>query len=384
MSTVERLVPPLRRLPARWRMTLRGLTRNRRRSLLTVLGVAATASLVLVFAGLRDSIGLMFERQYGAVQREDAEVHVVPGAGDAVLTALRRDPGVAAAEPFARLDVILAHEQRQYQTLLMALLPATGMHGFTSDGRQRTLPADGLLLGEGMRDMLGIDEGDVITLTVVQTGQQSEQQVAGFVDEALNPIAYVSMAHLAQIAGTAQPSGVMLQLAPGTSEDDVRRRLSVLRGVAAYISTTAVAAAMRQAFSLYDALVGLMLVFAALMAGALLYNAMSANVAERSVELGTLRAAGMDARLLGRLVAAENLLLVILGLPLGIGAGVLIADWFMSLYETEGYQWHLSLSVATPLIVIGAVVLAALLAQLPALRAIRRLDVARIVRERSL
>jgi putative ABC transport system permease protein len=155
-------------------------------------------------------------------------------------------------------------------------------------------------------------------------------------------------------------------------------------GVVAYLSTATVATAMREAFTLYDALVGLMLAFAALMAAALLYNAMSANVAERSVELGTLRAAGMGTGMLGRLVATENLMLVTLGVPLGLGAGAVLADWFMSTYETQGYRWTLDMRAATPLLIAVGVLLAALVAQLPALRAIRRMDVARIVRERSL
>ena len=78
--------------------------------------------------------------------------------------------------------------------------------------------------------------------------------------------------------------------------------------------------AIREAFGLYDTLVVLMLAFAALMAAALLFNAMLVNVAERAVELGTLQAAGMAPRMQSRLVATENLLLAVLGLPLGLGA----------------------------------------------------------------
>jgi putative ABC transport system permease protein len=92
----------------------------------------------------------------------------------------------------------------------------------------------------------------------------------------------------------------------------------------------------------------------------------------------------MGAGLLGRLVAAENLLLVVVGLPLGLGAGTLLADWFMSTYKTQGYTWHLDMQTTIPLIVAAAVLIAALLAQVPATRAIRRMDVAKVVRERSL
>ncbi len=70
--------------------------------------------------------------------------------------------------------------------------------------------------------------------------------------------------------------------------------------------------------------------FAVVMAAALLYNTMSANVSERTGELSTLQAAGMGAGLLGRLVAAENMLLVVIALPIGLPAGALLADRIMS------------------------------------------------------
>jgi hypothetical protein len=83
-------------------------------------------------------------------------------------------------------------------------------------------------------------------------------------------------------------------------------------------------------------------------------------------------------------VASENLPLAALGDPLGLEVGPLLDDWFMSTYETQGYQWNLDMQATTPLLVAVGVLIAALAAQLPALRVIRQGDVARIVRERSL
>ncbi|MGK8511109.1 hypothetical protein ACRS5S_24835 [Nocardia asiatica] len=56
---------------------------------------------------------------------------------------------------------------------------------------------------------------------------------------------------------------------------------------------------MRQAFAMYNAVVGVLLLFAAIMAAALLFNAMSANIGERLGELGALRAAEFDEELPG-------------------------------------------------------------------------------------
>ena len=158
----------------------------------------------------------------------------------------------------------------------------------------------------------------------------------------------------------------------------------MLAGAAAYFDNAALEATLRDAFSIMDVLVGVMLLFAIVMAVALLYNAMSANLAERSVELGTLHAAGMSRGVLGRLVAAENLLLTVTGIPIGLLAGIGLARWFMSNYENLGYRWELRMQTSTVVLVCAAVFAASVVAQWSTWRGLRRINVASIVRERSL
>lgn len=381
VSVIERMLPPLRGLPARWRMTLRGITRNRRRTLLTVTGVAISVCLVMLIVGLRDTVNSVIERQFGGIELQDAQVLTVPGAAATVAAALRKNPRIATAEEFTRLDVGVQADGNRYDTLLIALPQATRMHRFSDGRRQLNLPADGVLLGLGLSGVLGIDVGDRVSIIQSQNGTRFDQRVVGFVDEPMSPVVYMSTEQLSGIAAT---TGVMLKLAPDATERDIAGSAMAVPGVVAYLSSASLHAMVRDAFSLYDALVGVMLVFAAVMAAALLYNAMAANVGERTGELGTLRAAGMGPGLLGRLVAAENVFLAVVGLPIGLVAGRLLADWFMSRYETQGFHWHLEMQATTPLFVALTVFAAALLAQVPAFRVIARMDVAKVVRERSL
>lgn len=373
-SVLERLIPPLRRAPARWRMTLRAVTRNRRRTILTVTGVAVSVSLVLVFAGMRDTVSSVIDRQFGQVERQNAEVTAAPGAAAAALASARSDRDVTAAEPVGRYDIEITAGDRRYETLLVALPRRTTMHDFGAAGG---LPASGVVLAEGLRETLAVSVGDRVEVRLVESGRRVTERVTGFVAEPMTAVAYTSLDGLGA-------TGALLRLRPGTDERALSDRLTADSAVVAYLSTGSLETTMREAFSLYDTLVGLMLTFAALMAAALLFNALSANLAERLGELGTLRAAGMGAGVLARLIATENLVLAVLGIPVGLAAGTLLAGWFMSTYETQGYHWNLDMSPTTPLLVAAGVLTAALVAQLPAVRAVRHLDVARIVRERSL
>ena len=56
-------------------MTLRAIGRNPRRSLSTMLGVVLALTLILVSWGMVDTIQILVDRQYGEVERQDAELY---------------------------------------------------------------------------------------------------------------------------------------------------------------------------------------------------------------------------------------------------------------------------------------------------------------------
>jgi putative ABC transport system permease protein len=371
------------RIPARWRMVLRSLLRNRRRTVFTVTGVAVSVILVMVFAGMRDTLPGMVDRQFGQIAKQDGEL-VVSGSADTVTEKLRRDRDVTAAEPYSAYGASVSAGTHRYQTLLIGLAPQSTMHSFPAESGSHELSDDGVLLGVGLRELLAVSLGDRIDVVVPQSGVRLTERVAGFVDEPFSPVVYISLNKLAAQTASLPVNGVLITLRAGSDARAAGDRIAALPGVVAYRSATALAATMRQAFGLYDTLVGIMLVFAAVMAAALLYNAMSANVSERLGELGAVHAEGMGAGMLSRLIAAENVAVALIGLPFGLVGGVLLADRLLSTYHSLGYPLRLEMHATTPMVVALAMLGAAAMAQLPMVQRIHRLDLARIVRERAL
>jgi putative ABC transport system permease protein len=382
-SVIERLLPVLDRIPARWRMMLRAILRNRRRTAFTVVGVAVSVILVMVFAGMRDTLPGMVARQFGQIERQDGEV-VVSGPTDAVLGELQADPDIGAAEAYSSYGVTVSSVAHRYETLMTGLAPQTQMHAFTGEAGADRLSDDGVLLGVGLRDMLSVSLGDRIDVVLPQYGRGFTTRVAGFVDEPFSPVVYISTNHLSAAAGPLPANGVFVKLRRGTDGRAFGDRVASMPGVVAYRSTTSLASTMRDAFSLYDTLVGIMLVLAGVMAAAMLYNAMSANISERLGELSALHAQGMGAGMLARLIATENLSLALVAVPFGVVGGVLLADRLLSTYHSLGYHLRLEMRPTTPVVVMCGILFAAALAQIPAVRRVHSIDLARIVRERAL
>jgi putative ABC transport system permease protein len=161
------------------------------------------------------------------------------------------------------------------------------------------------------------------------------------------------------------------------------RKLDQLPGIVAVVDTAGLKALVDKYLGLFYAFVAIMLAFAAMLAFAIMFTTTSANLAERAIEVTTLRASGVAHRTLARLLRAENLLLTLSGIVVGLPVAYLAAQRFMAAYSSDLFQFDLHLRPWTPALTALALVTVALLSELPGLRALRRIEIARVVRERG-
>jgi putative ABC transport system permease protein len=386
-SLLERVVPPLRRLPARWKMVVRGIARSRRRSFSTALGVVFAATLILTSWGMIDTTQVLLARQFDEVQTQDAQVYLAPDASRATPHEVAQVEGVERVEPVADYAVAVRSAAGSYQTSLLAFARDTTMHGFSPvAGGPDGLPAEGVLLGAALEERLDVSVGDGVSIVLPALGVTVDERVAGFVAEPLGTYAYLALPGLAQALGRDPDevvNSLMLGMDPAADHGEVRDRVAAVPGVAAVVDSRALERAADQYMGLFYAFVGLMVALGAVMAFALIFTTMSANVSERVTELASLRAAGMGRRTLARLITGENMLLTLLGIVPGLIVGYLSARVFMAMFSSDLFSFDLAMRPTTPVFVAAALLVAALVSQWPVLRAVDRVDIAKVVRERS-
>jgi putative ABC transport system permease protein len=386
LSLVERMAPPLRRLPVRWRMALRAIGRNPRRALSTVVGVVLSLVLILSFWVMIDSATGLIRHQYEDVERQDAQLTFRGPVGPRELERIRRLPGVAAVEPAAQLPVSLAANGHRYQTALIALPRDTRMHGFySSDGGATELPAAGLLVGSFVRSRLDLSPGEAVRVIQPQAGVTVRAPVAGVLDEPLGGYAYASLGAVRRLAGGRLGLGnaAFVTYRDGVDREGMRRALSAVPGVAAFADSKAMLDYVNRYLGLYYLMVGLMILFGGAMAFALLYNVIQSNLAERAIEVATLRAAGMPFASLARMITVENAIVTAIGIPFGCLISYELARLFMAQFSTDWFSFGVEARPLTFVASALAIFAVALLSELPGLRAVKRLDVAAVVRERS-
>lgn len=396
VSLVERLLPPLSRLPVRWRMSVRGIGRSRRRSAATVTGVVLAIVLILASWGMIDTVEILLDRQYDDIQQEDAQVFLTTGVDDEALSALTDVAGITRAEAVVTLDTTMRADSEQYATLLQAFDRDTAMHRFLdASGRELDLPATGALAGVAARDLLDVEEGDPVRLAFPSLGAEIDVELAGFVDEPLGTAVYMGRDALADALAGATPSvppedltspavaSAFVIYAEDADGDRIQTTLERDEAVFTVVSSTAFRDLIEQFLALFYAFVGIMLLFGGVMAFALIFNTISVNISERSTELATMRANGVSSRQVNHLMTVENLLLTLIGIPLGLVVGHWVAAGFMAGFSSDLFQFDLEVRPSTYVLIAAAILAVTLLSQWPGLRAVRRLDIAAVVRERA-
>ena len=386
VSLLERLVPALRTAPVGVRLVLRGIGRHRRRTVLTATGVVLSLLVVLTSWTMVDTMTGLLSVQFDRVSTQDARVDLTSPADAAALSRLAAVPGVARAEPVVQVPVTLVAGTRRYTTALVALLPDTDLHGFLLAGggttSLRAVPAGSVLAGQAVRQTLGIGAGDSVDV-VGPDGTARTARVEALLAEPLGTYLYAPVQDVGGLAGAVPATSALLRFDPGVDRTSVRRAVTALDGVVAYEDSRSLATAFRSYSRLFYGFVGAMLGLGGVMAFAILYTTMSANVLERRREIATLRAGGVRGRTIGALVTGENLLMTLIGVVPGLLVGVLAGRAFLASYSDD--QFHLTLVVRPSTLALSAlaVLVVAALSQWPSLRAVNRLDLAGAVRERT-
>lgn len=389
-SLFETLIPPLRLAPARWRMTLRGIGRNKKRSSTMVIGVVLAMTLILATAGMMDSMLSAINRQFDEIALEDATVVFSVPVDATVIDEIADLKGVSAVEPVIGLTATVSHGDATFATVLHGYLEDTVMHGFPEP-----LPASGVFVGHAMQDLLGIDIGDTVEITYPDLDTTVSATVHRFLDEPLGTVAYMRRDALIGSLGAVDPAITPEVLAsPASTTGQARfttvddpestlERIKNVDGVATTVDETTLRETIQDFQAFFYAFIALMMLFGGAMAFALIFNTISVNVAERASEFASMRANGLTHRRVAALIAGENIILTAMGIVPGLIVGYFAASAFLDSLADPQMPLQLWISPLTWVGTVVAMFAVAGLSLIPAVRAIKRINVGEIVRERS-
>jgi putative ABC transport system permease protein len=382
-TLLEVVIPPLARLPGVIKLPLRGIFRAPRRTVYTAFGVAAGVALTLVAASFLDSYNHAISVQFDRIQNYDARLNFTVPFPTTGLSQAGSLEGVDAVEPIVEAPVRLSAGGHSHDTLVRGLPAGGELYRVYTPSGEREQPGDGILLTEPVADILGVGAGDAVSVQpLTGTEEAMELRVDGIVQQPMGDIVFARLDTVQKAAGAGGMATALLfdfrgdEPAAGTQAG-----LLGLPGAANLEFTQDLHDYVNELSRLFLVFVVVMLAFGVALGLTIIFNTVTINVLERQRELATMRTLGMGIPRIGSMVTIENLLMGLLGAVVGMPIGYGLAVYFASLYQNELFDMPLVINDSTYGIAAVAAIITLVLAEIPAIRYIRGLDLPAVVRE---
>jgi putative ABC transport system permease protein len=374
------------RLSTTSRMIFRNLERQPVRSLVSIVGIAFAAAVLLVGLSFLDVMDALINEQFIQTMRQDATVTFVEPRSARATYDVEHLPGVMDLEPVRTVAARLraGHSSR---TLAITGVPERPHLSRVVDrsGTPVSIPPSGLVLSKMLGDILKVGPGDQLQVEVLEGRRPMRLlPVAALVDDTMGLQAYMRIDAVTRLMREgATVSGAAVTVDPAALQrfyDEVK----VLPAVAGVALREATLANFRETMAeTMNISIFFNVAFAAIIALGVVYNSARVSLSERSRELASLRVLGFTRAEISTILLGELAVLTIAALPVGGVLGYTLGQLIMLGFNNEIYRLSFVVEASTVawafLTVIGAAMVSGLLVR----RRLDHLDLVAVLKTRE-
>jgi putative ABC transport system permease protein len=355
-------------------MILRSITRWPGRAAVTLFGVAAAVAVLVASFFTFDAMDLMTDELFTRANRQHVTLVLSQAQPDRVVQDALALPGVRLAEGAFSLPVRVSHAGQSRLVSLQARAPEAQLQRvLDQSGRAITLPDQGLVIPQGLADVLGLEPGASATVELLAPPREVwTLPVAAVIRQTFGQD--VQMAQAALFARMRSPPQVnqLHLLVDLDALPALHARVKQTPAIAGITVWTDVRAQFDATIS--ESLLTMTLIYSGLgilITVGVVYNAARIQLSERSHELASLRVLGFSRAEVGYVLVGELMLLTMLAVPLGWVLGYGFAALMAAGFSTDLVTMPFAI---TPRTYAWAGVLAVGSALVSALLVRRRLD----------
>ncbi len=372
------------------KVPLNNLFRQRHRTLYTMLGVAAGITLLMTSMAMRDATGYAVDYYFTKVRNYDVDLGFAQPVSDTIVGQVESWPAVQWAEGTLGVPVKLTHDGRTRDTVISGVPPDSKLQRFQDmSGRTVRLTGEGFFPSETAARVLAAERGDVIKVEYAYNSRELRLEravrVGSRVQQPIGSGTYMPQQALARIFGSrlgmppGTVTGLVIKARPG-HEQAVARRAYDLPDAVMVETTFDIRRQIDELMAFQYIFIGVMVLFAAVLTVAILYNTIATNAFERRTEIASLRALGVSHADVKRMMSIENLSSSAIGVIVGVPAGMLLTRGLMQLWQSELYTFHYYIAPQTYIISVVFALLLVIGCQVLPLRSLRQMNLAQMTR----
>jgi putative ABC transport system permease protein len=326
------------------------------------------------------------EVEFRTAQRYDGVVAFISERPARATRELRHIPGVLEAEAFRSTPIRITRGAVTRTTTITGIESGSNLIRLADgDGATRTLPPAGVIMNAGLASVLGARAGDTITVELIERGGDTRAVVvAGIYDPLIAEGLFMARRALNEVLRERDvASGAYLALAPG-AEASVFARFKNMPGVAGAMSrATTIKNIDDQIRQSMVFVLALITGSACVIAMGVVYNSARIALSERGRELASLRVLGFTTNEVAGMLLGEQVAVMVLGLPAGVGIGALFSLLLTRGFANERFHFPYVVAFDSQVIAMAVVAASAALASVVVHRRVGKLNLVQALRTRE-
>ena len=352
----------LERIPLFWKnlsfsgkIVTRNLFRNKARMFMGLIGIIGSTALILGGFGMKDSMNAMIDRAFAKTMHYDVEMKLktpmAPEDAGYIYEALQDARSIEATMAFG--VYIYGGDGGVQNPYLVVMEDKQSSLQFTDiAGKEVMLPDNGVLITPRMAKALDIGIGSVIMAERLD-GIVIPLEVANIIDFPVGNEIYISQTAFSKVAFLPFTISVLFINGQGLDFSFLHNdpRIALIE------TKSEMEVNMMTILEMLKRLQMVLIIFAGLLAFAVMMVLGIMNYHERIRELATLKVLGFYQKEMKRLVLRENIWITLFGLPFGVIAGFGLI--YMMQAQTRNPDMEISPFISVHSIVLGCTLILA-------------------------
>lgn len=341
----------LEKIPFIWKrlnfsnkVTVRNLFRYKKRFYMTIIGILGCTALILTGFGIKDSITKILPNQFENVFCYDFQITLKESLTDEekqnIINEIKNDNRIEKNANVYMTSGELINNSNSENVQIIVPESKETLDGIININDVKTherlaLKDNEICITDKVSQLLEVKKGDTIVLKNADDIEK-EIKVSDIVENYVSHYIFVNKTTYEQLYQEQYNSNVILTKNIELTEAETNQLATEImnkKEVTALSNITSLANSIQDMMTLLNYVVVILIVSAGLLAFVVLYNLANVNISERIRELATIKVLGFYDKEVYTYVTKETVILTIIGIILGLGAGYLLNYYILGTCE---------------------------------------------------
>jgi len=371
---------------SRGKMSVRNISRNKKRSFFIILGIAlAFAISVLPWSLLNLMDSMIFDR-YRYTEKYDIKIFLngftSKSGGENALNSMSK---IQYKQGILEIPVTLEYQGVKEDTVAIGLQQDSRLYTVVDDDKNKVdIPSGMIVLSEKLAEKLKADVGDYISLKSPYSKYKEDKhyiKVGKIVKQSIGMNGYLDITYLSNILGYEEMcNSILLKVEDENYIYDLREKFQDLEKIVSIQSKLENMNQIRQRMETMYSMIYFMAIIAAAMTFAIVYNTFVVVLLERQREISTLMVLGMKEKDVLSIISLEQNITSIIGVILGLPIAKLFIIIMSKTIITDTFTMPTDMSLNSVLIALILLVISAVSAQLLASRKLNNIEIVDVLK----